>query len=64
MTDFGIRPNVDAPIDTHVKTTSARRLDRKCAHGRVAWVIGSQRWHRKSDVAGEEHVLELCEAKS
>lgn len=64
MTDVGIRPGADRPIETDVKTITAKQLARKCAHDRVAWQIGAQRWHAKSNIAGEENLLEPCVAKS
>lgn len=60
MSDVGIRPGADGATETQVKTVTAKRLAKACAHGRVAWLIGSQRWHAKSDVAGEENLLEPC----
>jgi hypothetical protein len=64
MTDVGIRPGADRPIETAVKTTTAKRLARRCPHDRVAWQIGAQRWHQQSDLAGEENLLEPCGATS
>ena len=64
MTEVGIRPDADRPVETTVKTTTARELERRCVHGRVAWLIGSTKWHRKSDVPGEENLLEPCVVKT
>jgi hypothetical protein len=62
--DVGIRPGADRPVETQVKTTTAKRLTRRCAHDRVAWQIGAQRWHAKSDTEGEENLLEPCGGKA
>lgn len=61
--DVGIRPDAETPVQTQVSMTTAKQLARRCAHGRLVWVIGGQRWHAKSDAAGEENVLEPCGGK-